>query len=64
MHDPSFQHIQNPAPILAPVSLAQGHAALMATVVLSSSVILTADPLPTAAKFIPTVFGHANDHSW
>jgi len=54
--DPSFHHIWTPAPILASFSLAQHCAALVAAVVLSSMVVLTAGSSSGAGQFMLSVF--------
>jgi len=53
--DPSVHHIQTPSPTLASLSLAQRCAALLAAVVLSSMVVLTAGSSPGAGQFMPSV---------
>jgi len=53
--DPSVHHIQTPAPTLASFSLAQRCAALLAAVVSSCMVVLTAGSQPGASQFMPSV---------
>ena len=53
--DPSFHHIQTPAPTLASFYFAQRCAVLLAAVVLSSMVVLTTDSSPGAGQFMPLV---------
>jgi len=53
--DSSVHHIQTPAPTFASFSLAQRCAALLAAVVSSSMVVLTAGSSPGAGKLLPVV---------
>jgi len=53
--DPSVHHIQTPAPTLASFSLAKRCAALLAAVLWSSMMVLTADSSPGTSQFMPSV---------